>query len=174
MRPRFFHDATVPTLRPRRSARAVIEGPKSASNCSEESLTIGALCNLQTSGVKPNFANCGWTGVSCAGPWGMPKTKHPNHLRAWREFRKMTQEQLAEAIGTTAPVVSLLESGDRSLSLKWLLRLAPALRTTPGILLDHDPNTLDTDVLEIWARVPDSVKPQAQEILRTFTRKNRA
>jgi transcriptional regulator with XRE-family HTH domain len=104
----------------------------------------------------------------------MPKQKHPNHLKAWREFRKMTQEQLAEAIGTTGAVISLLESGDRSLSLKWLLRIAPALRTTPGILLDHDPNTLDTDVLEIWARVPDSVKPQAQEILRTFTRKNRA
>jgi hypothetical protein len=42
------------------------------------------------------------------------------------------------------------------------------------MLLDHDPNDLDTSVLEIWGRVPDDKKPQAREILQTFALKNRA
>jgi hypothetical protein len=42
------------------------------------------------------------------------------------------------------------------------------------MILDHDPNDLDTSILEIWATVPDAVKPQATQILQTFSRKNRA
>ena len=104
----------------------------------------------------------------------MARKQHPNHLRAWREFRELTQEQVAEAVGTTAGVISLLESGARGLSLKWLLRLAPVLKTTPGLILDHDPNDLDSAIIEIWSRVPEETRPQARAILDTFTRKNRA
>jgi transcriptional regulator with XRE-family HTH domain len=100
--------------------------------------------------------------------------KPVNNLRAWREYRQITQETLAEKVGTTPGVISLLESGKRGLSLKWLLKFAPVLKTTPGMILDHDPNDLDTSILEIWATVPDEVKPQATAILRTFSRKNRA
>ena len=94
-----------------------------------------------------------------------------NKLRLWREYREMTQEELAEAIGTTAAVISLLESGKRRLSLKWLLKLAPALKTTPGFLIDHDPNDLPTDVMEIWADIPEQQQEQAIAILRTFAKK---
>ena len=94
--------------------------------------------------------------------------KAPNHLRAWREFRRMTQEKLAEAIGTRGSVISLLESGDRRLSDKWLRRLAPALGTTPGHLLDYDPESLPTDLLEIWASIPEDRKAQAMQVLSTF------
>lgn len=94
-----------------------------------------------------------------------------NKLRLWREYRRMTQEQLAEAIGTTAAVISLLESGKRRLSLKWLLKIAPALRTTPGFILDHDPDSLPTDILDIWADIPEQQQAQALEILKTFARK---
>lgn len=91
-----------------------------------------------------------------------------NHLRAWREFRGMTQAELGEAVDTTGAVISLLESGDRGLSDKWLRKLAPALRTKPGILLDYDPNELSTAILEVWAEIPDERKAQAIEILQTF------
>src|SRR5687768_13320117 len=70
-----------------------------------------------------------------------------NHLKAWREFRRMTQEELAEKVGTTGSVISMLESGNRGLSDKWLRKLAPALNTSPGHLLDHDPNDLPTDII---------------------------
>src|SRR3954468_17341916 len=98
----------------------------------------------------------------------MPTMDSSNHLKAWREFRRMTQGGLAAAIGTTGSVISLLESGDRRLSDKWLCRLAPALGTTPGHLLDHDPEDLPTDLLEIWASIPEDRKAQAMEVLSTF------
>lgn len=91
-----------------------------------------------------------------------------NHLRAWREYRRMTQTHLAEAIGTKGSVISLLESGDRRLSDKWLRRLAPALQTTPGHLLDHDPEDMPTDLLEIWAAIPEDRRAQAIQVLNTF------
>jgi transcriptional regulator with XRE-family HTH domain len=92
----------------------------------------------------------------------------PNHLKAWREFRGMTQGALAEAVGTNGSVISLLESGERRLSDKWLRKLAPALGTTPGYLLDHHPETLPGDLLEIWAAIPEERKAQAIEVLATF------
>lgn len=86
----------------------------------------------------------------------------------------MTQEQLAAATGTTAGVISLLESGKRGLSLKWLEKFAKPLRTTPGMILDHDPNDLDTSILEIWATVPEESRSQAKAVLGTFAKKNSA
>lgn len=79
----------------------------------------------------------------------------PNHLRAWREFRGLTQAQLAKIIGTEGSVISLLESGDRAASDKWLRRLAEALEISPGLLLDFEPASLDAAMLEFWARVRD-------------------
>jgi transcriptional regulator with XRE-family HTH domain len=94
--------------------------------------------------------------------------EYQNHLKAWREFRHMTQGALAQAIGTTGSVISLLESGDRRLSDKWLRRLAPALGTTPGHLLDHDPESVPADLMDIWASIPEDRKAQAIEVLNTF------
>lgn len=99
------------------------------------------------------------------------KNGGPNYLRAWRTFRKMTQEQLADAVDTTVAVISLLESGDRGLSAKWLRRLAPALETTPGYLLDHDPHELPTDVIEIWTHIDKRERPRALRVLEGFAEK---
>lgn len=86
----------------------------------------------------------------------------------------MTQAQLAEALGTNASVVSLLESGSRGLSDKWLRRLAPVLRVSAGFILDHDPHDLPTEVLDIWADIPDESREQALQILSTFRKPNAA
>lgn len=91
-----------------------------------------------------------------------------NHLRAWREFRHLTQEELADLVGTAGNVIGLLESGERGLSHKWLLKLAPALGTTPGFLLDHDPNALDAAYLEAAMAVPTERRQMAIEILKTL------
>lgn len=98
----------------------------------------------------------------------MPKDKEPNFLRAWREHRKMTQVALAEAIGTTGAVISLLEAGERRLSDKWLRRIAPVLKTRPGHLLELDPADAPSDILEIWAEIPEERREQARDVLRTF------
>jgi transcriptional regulator with XRE-family HTH domain len=96
----------------------------------------------------------------------------PNHLKAWRKFRLLTQQQLADAIEppTTKQVIQAIESGARGLSDKWLRRLAPALGTTPGFLLDHDPADIDTALLEAAQAVHVDDRAQALQILRTFRR----
>lgn len=98
----------------------------------------------------------------------MDKNAGPNHLKAWREFREMSQEELAEKVGTTASQISMLETGDRGLSAKWLRKLAPALKTTPGHLLDHDPNTIDNDVFDIWVAIGEKDRATALRVLKSF------
>lgn len=98
------------------------------------------------------------------------KNGGPNYLRAWREFRKLTQEKLAEAVGTNANMIQYLETGERGLSAKWLRRLAPALDTTPGMLLDHDPHALDSDVIDIWAHAGERERRQLSEIAKTLVK----
>lgn len=93
-----------------------------------------------------------------------------NYLKAWREFRQLSQEALAEKVGTTGSVISMLENGNRGLSDKWLRKLAPVLETTPGHLLDHHPEDMDADIHDIWAKIDPSDREQAARILRTFAR----
>lgn len=94
----------------------------------------------------------------------------PNYLRAWREFRKMSQVELAEKAETTHQVIGYLERGRTQLSAKWLRKLAPILGTTPGHLLELDPHELDSDIIDIWTRIPERDREQAARVLRSFTR----
>lgn len=93
----------------------------------------------------------------------------PHYLREWRSFRRMTQQELADAIGTSKSAISDLERGVLQLSPKWLNRLAPVLKTQPGHILDHDPEELDNDIIDIWSRIPERDKEQARRVLRSFT-----
>lgn len=92
-----------------------------------------------------------------------------NHLKAWREYRKLSQEDLAERIGTSHQVIGYLERGRTQLSAKWLRKLAPALDTSPGMLLDHDPNDLDNDIIDIWVHMDKRQQKQIADIARTLT-----
>lgn len=94
----------------------------------------------------------------------------PHFLREWRKHSRMTQQELADAIGTTKSVISDLERGELQLSPKWLRRLAPVLKTQPGHILDHDPETLDSDIIDIWAHIDDRDREQAIRVLRSFVR----
>src|SRR5271165_4506151 len=98
----------------------------------------------------------------------MARTREPNFLRAWREYRGLNQAKLAEAVDTTGAVISLLEAGERGLSDKWLRRLAPVLGTTPGHLLDMDPHDVDNDVFEIFNSMSKEMQEQAKSILRAL------
>lgn len=105
----------------------------------------------------------------------MPETP-PHYLREWRLFRKdkdgkpMTQDELAAAVGTSKSVISDLERGQLQLSPKWLRRLAPILNTQPGYILDRDPESLDTDIIDTWAQIDVHDRPTALRVLRSFRR----
>ena len=98
------------------------------------------------------------------------KNGGPNHLAEWREYRKLTQAALANLVGTNANMIGYLESGERGLSAKWLRRLAPALDTTPGMLLDHNPLELDSDVIDIWSHADLRQKRQLSDIARALVK----
>lgn len=119
------------------------------------------VCSLREDGVCES-----WQTANMA----TDKNGGPNYLRAWREYRRMTQEELAAELSppTTGSVISLLEDGERGLSLKWLRRLAPALRTRPGFIADFNPLEADTLTLELIESVPDDKKDHVLRIVRTF------
>lgn len=98
------------------------------------------------------------------------KNGGPNHLKAWREHRKLTQAELAAEVGTNANMIGYLESGERGLSAKWLRRLADALRITPGHLLDHDPRDMPNDILEIWMNADVNQRRQLAEVARALVK----
>lgn len=94
----------------------------------------------------------------------------PHYLRQWRKKRGMTQEALADALGTTKSQISELERFNLQLSPKWLHRIAPILEVSAGHILDHDPATLDNDIIDIWTRIPERDRANAAKALRGFIR----
>lgn len=63
-------------------------------------------------------------------------TDFGGRVRAAREAQGLTQEQVAERSGVHATEVSRIEAGKRDPKVSTLLRLAAALETSPGSLLD--------------------------------------
>jgi transcriptional regulator with XRE-family HTH domain len=94
--------------------------------------------------------------------------KRLHYLKEWRKFRGLTQQVLAEAVATEKSVISLIENEKRGLSDEWAHKLAPILGTTPGFLYDHDPNNLDTELIDAVRQVPKKDRDQALAILKTF------
>jgi DNA-binding XRE family transcriptional regulator len=53
-----------------------------------------------------------------------------NPVKVWREFRGLTQQQLADAAGISKPYLSQIETGKRKGSTDILSALAKALKVT--------------------------------------------
>lgn len=98
------------------------------------------------------------------------KNGGPNYLRQWAEFRGMKGVDIAKALGpnVTPGMVSDLMNSKRALSAKWLRRLAPVLDTTPGMILDHNPFDLDSDMIEVWATASNRQRRQLLDIAKAL------
>lgn len=53
-----------------------------------------------------------------------------NPIKVWREYRKMTQREVAEAVGISVPYLSQLETGKRRGSTEVLMAIARQLRVS--------------------------------------------
>jgi DNA-binding XRE family transcriptional regulator len=53
-----------------------------------------------------------------------------NPFRVWREYRGLTQQQLADQVGISKPYLSQLEAGKRRGGVEVLKRIAQALKLT--------------------------------------------
>lgn len=98
------------------------------------------------------------------------KNGGPNHLRAWMRFRKMKGAALADDLDITPGMVSDLANSKRALSAKWLRRIAPALKTTPGLLLDHDPYNLDNDIIDIWVNATSEERRRLKDVAQALVK----
>ncbi len=63
----------------------------------------------------------------------------PTYIRAWRKERGMTMVELAQQANMQQGHLSRLERGQLPYNQQTLERLAEALRVSPGMLIDVDP-----------------------------------
>ena len=59
-------------------------------------------------------------------------------VKVWREYRQMSQQQLAQAAGISVPFLSQIETGKRKASTKVIGRLAIVLQVAVDDLLQSD------------------------------------
>lgn len=69
---------------------------------------------------------------------GASAAEFAKRLRRTRDLRGLSQTQLSEEAGLTPAAISQIEAGDRLPAFKTLRRLAKALETSVGYLLDGE------------------------------------
>lgn len=65
------------------------------------------------------------------------------YLAAWRDYRRLSQPELADEIGTSKSMVSDLENGEKPWSTSWVSKCSAALGTTAGFLIEVNPFGVD-------------------------------
>lgn len=88
-------------------------------------------------------------------------------LKEWREHLKLTQEQIADRIGTTKGTVSRMEVSTREPNLGYLAAFAEAINCNTGQLF-YDPKQPTCD--DLLRNATPEQADQAYRILRALTR----
>lgn len=102
----------------------------------------------------------------------MAKGRKPTFIKQWREFRGLTQEQLAEKTNMSPGNVSLIERGLQNYTQETLESIAHALRCEPADLLTRDPNDPDS-IWPVWERARPAQRRQIVEIAKTLIKPDR-
>lgn len=97
------------------------------------------------------------------------KRRRKTFIRAWREFRNLTQDQLAERLETSKASVSRIESGDQPYTQDFLEACASALQTDPASLLTRNPKDPEAP-WSIWDTLKPIERRQATEVIRALKR----
>jgi len=100
-----------------------------------------------------------------------PQKPRQNYLRAWREGRGLTQEQLAERLGTSKGQISSWETGRRSMTWGVQEALAEALSIEPWDLF-RDPAQPSAD--ELLRNASPEIRQQAIDVIRVLVTKKSA
>lgn len=98
-----------------------------------------------------------------------PPQRRRHFIKQWREFRHLTQEQLAERTGMSNNNISQLENFKQNYSAEGLEAIAEALNTEPGLLLMVDP-TKDDAMWSIWERAKPGEKAMIVDLARTVVK----
>jgi transcriptional regulator with XRE-family HTH domain len=101
-----------------------------------------------------------------------------------RHRRKMTQAQLAEAVGIDARSMQRIEAGRTAPSLERLRAIAEVVGVSPGKLMDasarmasrarDQPTTEEVTLRRVWEQVPEDLRPAALRILQVLAAEGRS
>jgi transcriptional regulator with XRE-family HTH domain len=98
----------------------------------------------------------------------LPKRRRRlTYIRAWREHRHLTLEQLADRIGITHASLSRIERGLQDYTQKHLEALAEALDTDAASLLMRNPGDPEA-IWSVWDQAKQAQRPQLIEVLKTL------
>lgn len=90
-----------------------------------------------------------------------PRSRH--FIREWRKHRGITQEQLAERIGTTKATISRIENGLQPYTQDFLDLCAEALMTEPGNLVVRNPRDPE-GIWSLWDKAKPGERRQLVEV----------
>lgn len=98
---------------------------------------------------------------------GKKSDPRPNQIRAWREFRELSQEQLAEMIGRSQETVARYERGGIDIPTSVLNTLATALKCSAEDLLRRPPGTADA-IIETFRELSPAAQKQALAVIKAL------
>lgn len=96
-----------------------------------------------------------------------PKWAKPHYLRAWREYRGKSLDEVAEAIGATVGGIAKVERGENAYTQAMLEAIAHVLNCEPADLLAGPPQKAPNFLL-LWEQIPANRRPMALEVLKPF------
>lgn len=108
-----------------------------------------------------------------------PRQRHPNFgpkrarrrtfIKQWREYRELTQDDLAERLYTSKASISRIENGSQAYTQDFLEACAEALQTDPASLLMRDPSD-DEAVWSLWDKAKVGERQLIENIVRTVVK----
>jgi transcriptional regulator with XRE-family HTH domain len=97
-------------------------------------------------------------------------------IKELRHERALTQQQLADRVGTTHATIQRLESGNRGVDEKWVRRIARAFNVHPGELFEPISQDVYTDheyeVLTLWRKMPEDARESYLQLARNLAREH--
>lgn len=90
----------------------------------------------------------------------------PNRIREWRRAAGLTQERLAEIVGTTGQSIGRKEKGDRSTTIYELEQIAAALGCRPADLLQDPESVLSNEERRLVKAYEKMTEADRQALLR--------
>lgn len=102
------------------------------------------------------------------------RTRRPTFIRAWRGYRKLSQDRVAERIGISRENYGRIESGKVPYNQDFLEMCSVALNCTVSDLLEHHPTAEpEMDALrQLLASASDADKKRILAVAKTLLENN--
>lgn len=97
-----------------------------------------------------------------------------HYFKEWREYRGLTQEQVADRIDYSRNYYSEVEKGKKQFNEEFLYALAHAFSADPWELLRRNPLIPSNDVVDLLALIDEPDRAAAIRMLEAMARKKSA